>query len=116
MAYGVGAKDACRLIRRCRRIVTSPLRKCGRLPLSVAAAGNSNQQPQDDPPEQVLVTIEKILRDISASGPPNAVGYDGSIIEAPIALCCRVINAIIWEENLWNLIRENMINVGSFDV
>jgi len=81
----------------------------------VAAAGNSNQQPRDDPPEQVLVTIEKILRDISASGPTNAVGRDGSITEAPIALCGRVINAIIWEENLWNLIHlENMINVGSF--
>mmetsp|Transcript_29561 Transcript_29561/g.61661 ORF Transcript_29561/g.61661 Transcript_29561/m.61661 type:complete len:883 (+) Transcript_29561:438-3086(+) len=85
------------------------------LPLSVTSAGNSNQQPQDDPPEQVLTTIEKIVRDISASGPPNAAGLDGNVIQAPIALCGRVINAIIWEENLWNLIhRESMIDMGSF--
>ena len=90
-----------------------PCFHCCRLP-PYAAEGNLNQQPRDDPPEQVLVTIEKILRDISSSpssGPPSNV----DVIQAPIALCGRVINATIWEENLWNLIhKENMIDVGSF--
>ena len=76
----------------------------GRLPLDAASIGLS--QPHD-PPEQVLVEIEKILADISSSS--------GHTIEAPISLCGRVINAVIWEEELWTLIyKEHIVHIGSF--
>lgn len=65
-----------------------------------------------DPPEQVLVRIEKILKAISSAEHPDTT-YAG--VKAPLALCGRVINAIIWEEDLWNLIqRDGIINIGSF--
>ena len=60
-----------------------------------------------DPPEQVLVEIEKILADMSSSS--------GHAVEAPISLCGRVINAVIWEEELWTLIcKEQIVHIGSF--
>jgi hypothetical protein len=60
-----------------------------------------------DPPEQVLVEIEKILADMSSSS--------GNAVDAPISLCGRVINAVIWEEELWTLIcREQIVHIGSF--
>jgi hypothetical protein len=60
-----------------------------------------------DPPEQVLVEIEKILACTSLTS--------GHAIEAPISLCGRVINAVIWEEELWTLIdKEKIVHVGSF--
>lgn len=66
----------------------------------------SLSQPHD-PPEQVLVEIEKIMAFMSSTS--------GIAIEAPIALCGRVINAVIWEEELWTLIhKENIVHVGSF--
>lgn len=53
-----------------------------------------------------MAQIEKII-----SGTPN----EELTIQAPLALCGRVINAMIWEENLWTLIhRENIIHIGSF--
>ncbi len=61
----------------------------------------------NDPPEQVLVEIEKILAFMSSTS--------GNAIEAPISLCGRVINAVIWEEELWTLIhKEEIVHVGSF--
>ena len=65
-----------------------------------------------DPPEQVLIRIEKILKAISSLEQPDTTC---SGVNAPLALCGRVINAIIWEEDLWNLIqRDGIINIGSF--
>ena len=56
--------------------------------------------------------IEKIVGNISSSSSSEA---GRPLIQAPITLCGRVINAIIWEEQLWNLIqREHIINIGSF--
>jgi hypothetical protein len=75
------------------------------LPLDESIIGMS--QPHD-PPEQVLVEIEKILACMSSSS-----GH--RIVEAPITLCGRVINAVIWEEELWNLIyNEAVVQIGSF--
>ena len=65
-----------------------------------------------DPPEELLLEIEKIVGDISSSSSSEP---GRPLIQAPITLCGRVINAIIWEEQLWNLIqREHIINIGSF--
>jgi len=65
-----------------------------------------------DPPEQVLIRIEKILNAISSAEHPDTTCVG---VNAPLALCGRVINAIIWEEDLWNLIqRVGIINIGSF--
>jgi hypothetical protein len=59
-----------------------------------------------DPPEQLLLEIETIIENMSKSG---------SILVAPLTLCGRVINAIIWEEELWNLIhRERILRIGTF--
>lgn len=75
------------------------------LPLDETIIGIS--QPHD-PPEQVLMEIEKILACMSSLS-----GH--RIVEAPIVLCGRVINAVIWEEELWNLIhREAIVHIGSF--
>jgi len=75
------------------------------LPLDESIIGMS--QPHD-PPEKVLVEIEKILACMSSSS-----GH--RVVEAPITLCGRVINAVIWEEELWNLIhREAIVQIGSF--
>jgi len=53
------------------------------------------------------VEIEKILADMSSSS--------GHSIEAPISLCGRVINAVIWEEELWNLLcKGQIVHTGSF--
>ena len=57
----------------------------------------------EDPPELVLVEIDKVLRSLS------------STIVSPISLTGRVINATIWEEELWQLIdKDGIIKVGSF--
>ena len=65
-----------------------------------------------DPPEELLLEIEKIVGDISSS---SSTEPGHPLIQAPITLCGRVINAIIWEEQLWNLIqREHIIHIGSF--
>lgn len=75
------------------------------LPLDETIIGISQLH---DPPEQVLVEIEKILACMSSSS-----GH--RIVEAPITLCGRVINAVIWEEELWNLMhREGIVQIGSF--
>ncbi|KAL7543791.1 hypothetical protein ACHAXR_013242 [Thalassiosira sp. AJA248-18] len=86
------------------------------LPLNPTAGSIPNQPPHNDPPQKVLIEIEKILANISSSSecPPENLGGPCNI-QAPISLCGRVINAIIWEDQLWNLIyRENIIDVGSF--
>ncbi len=68
-------------------------------------------KPRGDPPEKVLIEIEKILKEKSPHDFLNIC--DG--IEAPLALCGRVMNVKIWEEPLWNLIQgESFIRVGSF--
>ena len=64
-----------------------------------------------DPPEQVLVKIEKILKAFSSAEVPDSTCAG---VNAPIALCGRVINAIIWEEDLWDLIEKGIVKVGSF--
>lgn len=66
-----------------------------------------------------MVEIEKILRETSSSGqinqPPNKDCNAVFDIQPPLALCGRVVNAIIWEENLWHLIYdENILRIGSF--
>lgn len=74
-----------------------------RLPLDAADIGA--MQPHD-PPEQVLLEIDKIIGNLVESG---------TSIEAPLTLCGRVVNAIVWEEELWNLIhKENILCVGTF--
>ncbi|KAL3758343.1 hypothetical protein ACHAWU_005013 [Discostella pseudostelligera] len=73
------------------------------LPLDAAEIGA--MQPHD-PPEQVLLEIDKIIGNLVESG---------TSIEAPLTLCGRVVNAIVWEEELWNLIhKENILCVGTF--
>jgi len=68
-------------------------------------------QPRGDPPEKVLIEIAKIIKEKSPHDFPDIC--DG--MEAPLALCGRVMNVKIWEEPLWNLIEgENFIHVGSF--
>ena len=67
--------------------------------LSLPPIPGVSTQPSD-PPEQVLVDIEKIIK-VSFSG---GDGESHQSIQAPITLSGRVINAIIWEENLWSLI------------
>ena len=85
-----------------------------RLPLHTMESATPNQPPpRDDPPEQVLVRIEQILAagHLSSSGSSR----DNAVLQAPITLCGRVMNCIIWEETLWNLIQEEkIIGVGSF--
>ena len=48
-----------------------------------------------DPPEQVLLEIERIIG--------NLISF-GSCMNVPLTLCGRVVNAIVWEEDLWNVI------------
>lgn len=65
----------------------------------------------EDPPEKVLVEIEKTLKILSQKGDENQC-HD---IIAPVSLTGRVINAKIWEEELWQLIqKEKIVEVGSF--
>ena len=81
------------------------------MPQSVVNVNNADQSIAD-PPEQVLVRIDKILKTISSAEQPDTTCAG---VNAPLALCGRVINAIIWEEDLWNLIqRDGIINIGSF--
>lgn len=94
----------------------------------------------DDPPRKLLVEIENILLDLSSrsrrtfpggdNGHVDAghrdddrdgvdavegAGVEGAAIAAPISLCGRVINAIVWEETMWNLIAtKRIVDVGSF--
>ena len=59
-----------------------------------------------DPPEQVLLEIERVIGNFFNSG---------SCINAPFTLCGRVVNAIVWEEDLWNLIsKESILRIGTF--
>jgi hypothetical protein len=59
-----------------------------------------------DPPEQVLLEIERIIGNLFNSG---------SCMSAPLTLCGRVVNAILWEEDLWNLIaKESILCIGTF--
>eukprot|EP00986_Skeletonema_menzelii_P006250 scaffold2358_cov222-Skeletonema_menzelii.AAC.4 len=81
------------------------------IPDSVVTVNNADQS-ITDPPEQVLVRLEKILKGISSAEQPDTTCAG---VNAPLALCGRVINAIIWEEDLWNLIqRDGIISIGSF--
>jgi hypothetical protein len=65
-----------------------------------------------DPPEKILVEIEKILNALAANGDSNTIC---SGIAAPVSLTGRVINATIWEEELWRLIqKEKIVDVGAF--
>lgn len=74
-----------------------------RLPLDATEIGAI--QPHD-PPEEVLLEIERVIGNFFQSG---------SYIETPLTLCGRVVNAIVWEEDLWNLIsRENIVRIGTF--
>ncbi|KAL7517396.1 hypothetical protein ACHAWX_002321, partial [Stephanocyclus meneghinianus] len=66
----------------------------------------------DDPPEKVLVEIEKMLNALASNGASNTIS---SGIAAPVSLTGRVINATIWEEELWQLIqKEKIVDVGAF--
>lgn len=66
---------------------------------------------REDPPEKVLVEIEQVLQAHAST----VTQKQANIIAAPISLTGRVINAIIWEEELWQLIqKENIAKVGSF--
>ena len=57
-----------------------------------------------------MVEIDKVIKSLASN---KTAICDG--IEAPISLTGRVINATIWEEELWQLIKkENIIDVGSF--
>ena len=81
-------------------------------PMPERVVGVSADQSVADPPQQVLVRIEKILKAIASLEQPDTTC---SGVSAPLALCGRVINAIIWEEDMWNLIqRDGIINIGSF--
>lgn len=87
-----------------------------RLPLN--APGD---QPHNDPPPKVLTEIEQIIANHSSlfttAAFPNGDNNKAfrRNIQPPASLCGRVINAIIWEENLWSLIQnECIIDVGSF--
>jgi hypothetical protein len=65
----------------------------------------------EDPPEKVLTEIERVIKTSSLTESQNQ--FDG--MAAPIALTGRVINATIWEEELWQLIqKEKIVEVGSF--
>jgi hypothetical protein len=65
----------------------------------------------EDPPVKVLTEIERVIKTSSLSGSQNQCDD----MDAPIALTGRVINATIWEEELWQLIqKEKIVEVGSF--
>lgn len=77
-----------------------------RLPLDV----NANQA-AEDPPIKVLVEIEKVLDALASNDDLSQCNG----VSAPISLTGRVINATIWEEELWQLIqRDKIVEVGSF--
>ncbi|KAL7432027.1 hypothetical protein ACHAXM_002879 [Skeletonema potamos] len=81
-------------------------------PMPESVVNTNADQYISDPPEQVLIRIEKILMAISSAEQPDKTCAG---VNAPLALCGRVINAIIWEEDLWNLIqRDSIISIGSF--
>ena len=67
----------------------------------------------------MLVAIERIVNDLSLPESQHSGENDEAAIRAPVALCGRVVNAIIWEEDQWNLIRGReagaaILGVGSF--
>ncbi|KAL7554105.1 hypothetical protein ACHAWF_017491 [Thalassiosira exigua] len=84
-------------------------------PPEVAADPNDPRSRVNDPPERVLTRVAKALWDSSSS--EGGAHGDGPRmpISAPIVLCGRVVNAVVWEENLWSLVSgEGAAEVGAF--
>ena len=62
---------------------------------------------------EVLTSLESAVGSIrstsSDSGP-----FSGADVGPPVALCGRVVNAVVWEEGLWDRVTSSSVQVGSF--
>lgn len=57
---------------------------------------------------EVLTSLESAVG--SASSDPGSA----DVVTPPVALCGRVVNAVVWEEGLWDTVTSSGVGVGSF--
>jgi hypothetical protein len=74
------------------------------LPIATVMAQQSVRN--GDPPCSAVVKIASVVKKIRELD-------DNESLEAPKALCGRVVNLIIWEDDLWHMAKSN-IQIGTF--
>jgi len=92
---------------------------CDRLSSNYAIpAGWSSRE---EPAEEAILAVSAIVKQMNIGHGnyrrlhgQNKTSYDN--IEAPVRLCGRVVNAVVWELEHWNLLRSNKSNfrIGKF--
>ena len=64
-----------------------------------------------EPSSDAVEKVARLVNEINDKSKGNS--DDEPSIEIPCSLCGRVINAAIWEKELWEFCQQNL-NVGSF--
>jgi hypothetical protein len=71
---------------------------------------NHSEASQEEPS---VTIVQKVANLVSHLKDGSSGTNNGSMLEIPLSLCGKVMNALIWEKELWDFVQQN-VSIGTF--